>query len=376
MTPERFQQLEKLFEAALEREPSQRDAFLQEACVGDPALRRQLEALLASHEEAPSFLESPSLKVVALLTENEGRFMVGQRIGPYEVLRELGRGGMGEVYQARHTRLDRIDALKILPSKFAADRERMHRFIREGRAASSLKHPNVATIYEIGESESVRFISMEYVEGQTLAARIGECSLETAEILDVGIQVADALDEAHGKRITHRDIKPANIMLTPRRQVKVLDFGLAKITRPEGQRAGSDISTATKTKAGMVMGTVQYMSPEQVLGRAVDHRTDIFSLGVVLYEMTTGRLPFSGVSTSETVDRILHAQPEALALLNYNVPAELERIVRKCLEKDRHRRYHSARELLVDLRNLKRVTESGTRTVEKVTAQPVSKLRR
>jgi eukaryotic-like serine/threonine-protein kinase len=376
MTPERFQQLEKLFEAALEREPSQRDAFLQQACVGDPALRRQVEALVASHEQAPSFLESPTLRLGALPPEHESDFMVGQRIGPYEVLGGIGRGGMGEVYQARDTRLNRINALKILPSEFAADRERMHRFIREGRAASSLKHPNVATIYEIGESEGVHCISMEYVEGQTLAARIGEHSLETAEILDIGIQVGDALDAAQGKRITHRDIKPANIMLTSRGEVKVLDFGLAKITRPEGQSAVSDISTVTKTETGMVMGTVQYMSPEQVLGRAVDHRTDIFSLGVVLYEMTTGRLPFSGVSISETMDRILHAQPEALARLNYNVPAELERIVRKCLEKDRHRRYQSARELLIDLRNLRRVTELGVRTVEKVAAQPVSKLRR
>ena len=200
---------------------------------------------------------------------------------------------------------------------------------------------------------------MEYVEGQTLADKISGRPLPIAEIVDIGIQVADALDEAHRKGITHRDIKPANLMLTSREQVKILDFGLAKVTLPEGQALGSDISTVVKTETGVVMGTVQYMSPEQVLGKEVDHRTDIFSLGVVLYEMATGRLPFTGTSSSETMDRVLHGQPEAIARFNYDVPAELERIIRKCLEKDRERRYQSARDLLIDLKNLKRDSDSG-----------------
>jgi TolB-like protein/Tfp pilus assembly protein PilF len=195
---------------------------------------------------------------------------------------------------------------------------------------------------------------MEYVEGQSLAQKMDGKPLELREILHVGVQVADALEEAHRRRITHRDIKPANLMITPKGQVKVLDFGLAKVTRPEGEVAGSDVSTSIQTAPGRIMGTLKYMSPEQVLGKEADHRSDIFSLGAVLYEMATGRLPFAGTSSNETMDRILHGQPEAIARFNYNVPAELERITRKCLEKDRERRYQSAREVLIDLRNLKR----------------------
>ena len=263
------------------------------------------------------------------------------------------------MYRAEDTRLGRAVAVKVLPKELAQDKERLHRFVREARAASALNHANVAHIYEIGQSDGVHFIAMEYVEGQTLAARINGRPLPIAEIVDIGIQVADALDEAHRKGITHRDIKPANLMLTSREQVKILDFGLAKVNRPEGQALGSDISTVMKTETGVVMGTVQYMSPEQVLGKEVNHRTDIFSLGVVLYEMATGRLPFTGTSGSETMDRVLHGQPEAIARFNYNVPVELERIIRKCLEKDRERRYQSGRDLLIDLKNLKRDSDAA-----------------
>jgi serine/threonine protein kinase len=309
------------------------------------------------------------------MAENQAQSLVGRQVGPYKIHSLLGVGGMGEVYLAQDPRLDRTIALKILPTELASDPERIRRFIREARAASGLKHPNVATIYEIGKSDEFRFIAMEYVEGQTLAAKISGRPLPIAEILEIGLQVADALDEAHGKGITHRDIKPANLMLTSRGQVKILDFGLAKVTGPERQGMGSDISTVVKTEMGVVMGTVQYMSPEQVLGKEVDHRTDIFSLGVVLYQMATGRLPFTGTSSSETMDRVLHGQPEAIARFNYDVPNNLERIVRKCLEKDRERRYQSARELLIDLRNLKRDTDSSTRTVEEVEPRPRSNVR-
>ena len=355
-----WQQIEKLYHSALEHEPRQREAFLREACAGDEALRREVESLLAHQPQAESFIEAPALEVAAKgMAENRAPSLVGRQVGPYKIHSLLGVGGMGEVYLAQDPRLDRAIALKILPTELASDPDRMRRFVREAKAASALKHPNVATIYEIGKSEEFHFIAMEYVEGQTLANKISGRPLPIAEIVDIGIQVADALDEAHRKGITHRDIKPANLMLTSREQVKILDFGLAKVTRPEGQAIGSDISTVVKTETGVVMGTVQYMSPEQVLGKEVDHRTDIFSLGVVLYEMATGRLPFTGTSSSETMDRVLHGQPEAIARFNYDVPAELERIVRKCLEKDRERRYQSARDLLIDLKNLKRDSDAA-----------------
>ncbi len=367
MKPERWRQVDQLFQAALERAPEERAAFVSEACGDDDSLRREVEALLAADEQAGSLIEAPAYAVAApLIVGGDTPSLLGKNIGHYQIISLVGKGGMGEVYRARDTKLDRIIALKILPQEMSADGERMRRFSREAKAASALNHPNVAHIYEIGEAEGLSFIAMEYVEGQTLAAKINGHPLEVSEIVEIGSRIADALDEAHGKRIAHRDIKPANVMLNERGQVKVLDFGLAKITRPSAQAIASDTSTLAETAPGVVMGTVPYMSPEQALGREVDYRSDLFSLGVVLYEMATGRVPFSGANASETLDRILHAQPEALARFNYDVPAELERIIRKCLEKERERRYQSARELLVDLKNQQRDSQSGVKTVTQV----------
>ena len=231
-----WQQIEKIYHSALEHEPRQRQAFLREACAGDEALRKEVESLLAHQPQAASFIEAPALEVAAKgMAQNQAQSLVGRQVGPYKIHSLLGVGGMGEVYLAQDPRLDRTIALKILPTELASDPDRIRRFIREARAASGLKHPNVATIYEIGKSDEFHFIAMEYVEGQTLAAKISGRPLPIAEIVDIGIQVADALDEAHRKGITHRDIKPANLMLTSREQVKILDFGLAKVTRPEGQ---------------------------------------------------------------------------------------------------------------------------------------------
>ena len=286
----------------------------------------------------------------------------GTSVAHYRIVSKLGEGGMGAVYLADDTRLDRPVALKILPPEFARDPERMNRFLQEAKLASALNHPNVAYIHEIGEAEGAWFLAMEYVEGAPLTAKIVEGSMSVTEIVQIGMQAADALDIAHSKGIVHRDIKPANLMITPRGHVKILDFGLAKRDTSRGVSEDTQLLTST----GVVLGTVQYMSPEQALGREVDQRTDLFSLGVVLYEMATGRLPFSGANSSEVMARILHSQPDAIARFNYEVPEELERTIRKCLEKERERRYQSARELLVDLKNLER--DSGRQPAPDVPA--------
>ncbi len=296
----------------------------------------------------------------------------GEMLNHYRVMKRLGAGGMGEVFLAEDTKLHRNVALKVLLPGVAEDPDRMARFVQEARLASALSHPNAAHIYEIGEAEGQHYLAMEYIEGETLEARLTRPELENkplpvADIVSIGAQVADALDAAHAKGVIHRDIKPANLMIGMRGHVTVLDFGLAKLM-PADQPAGSNqtktssqIATQFLTSGGVVLGTVSYMSPEQALGREVDYRTDIFSLGVVLYRMATGRLPFDGATAQETLARILQGQPDAMARLNYELPEELERMVRKCLEKDRERRYQSARELLVDLRSLERSTsDSGS----------------
>jgi serine/threonine protein kinase len=289
----------------------------------------------------------------------------GTKLGRYEIRSKIGEGGMGEVYLAHDTQLDRTVALKILSAEIARDQQQLYRFLQEARAASKLKSANVAHIYEIGEAEEHHFIAMEYVEGQPLNKKMGGQPMEAAEIVKLGIQIARALDEAHSKGITHRDIKPQNLIVTSDAEVKVLDFGLAKLitdpTRAAELTPDSEQATKVKTSPGVVMGTVNYMSLEQAMGRDVDHRTDVFSLGVVLYEMATGRVPFSGASLTETIDRIAHAQPEAIARFNYNLPAELEVIIKKALRKNRDERYQSARDLLVDLRDLERELEFASR---------------
>jgi eukaryotic-like serine/threonine-protein kinase len=286
--------------------------------------------------------------------------VISETVSHYRIQKKLGAGGMGEVYLAEDTRLGRQVALKFLPASYQYDSERRTRFLKEARAASALRSPNIAAIYDIGEHDGAMFIAMEYVEGEVLSQRIDRRTLPTGDVIDIAMQIADALDEAHTLGIIHRDVKSSNLIVTERGLVKMLDFGLAKMIQASGSLDSADPTVAVggQTAVGIVLGTVSYMSPEQALGRDLDQRSDIFSHGVVIYEMLTGRLPFEGASATEIIDSIVHKEPIAIARFNYDVPPELERIVRKCMEKDRERRYHSSREVSIDLRNLRR--DSGT----------------
>ena len=355
MTPERWRRVDELFHSALERDRAERADFLRGACAGDEGLRREVEKLIAAHEKDGSFIDSPAYADTELLADDQAVLTAGQRLGPYKVISRIGSGGMGEVHLAEDTRLGRKVALKLLRAEFTGDEGRLRRFRQEARAASALNHPNILTIYEIGSEDGTHFMATEYIEGETLRRHMAGAALKPGEALDVGIQVASALAAAHEAGIVHRDIKPENIMVRRDGYAKVLDFGLAKLAERAATAGGSAGPTLVKveTNAGIVMGTPHYMSPEQARGLEVDERTDVFSLGVVIYEMVAGRAPFEGRTPSDVIVSLLDKEPAPLSLYAPGVPAELERIVGKSLCKDREWRYQIVKDLLIDLKSLR-----------------------
>jgi eukaryotic-like serine/threonine-protein kinase len=361
LTTERWRQVKEIFQAAVELPAAERETYLSGACEGDPSLRAEIESLIAAHEEPGSFLGDPAFDLAA---ESAVDALLGKTLGRYRILSLLGRGGMGEVYRAKDTTLGRDVAIKVLPSGFSIDRDRLRRFEQEARAASALNHPNIITIHEFGQEEGVHFIVSEFIEGETLRRRIGSEKapgkrMNAAEILELAIQITSALNAAHEAGLVHRDVKPENVMVRPDGLVKVLDFGLAKLVERQSYDTATDVNDASEapTASGgtdVVMGTVNYMSPEQARGERLDARSDLFSLGVALYEMAAGRSPFARETVVDTIASILEKEPPPLAQFTSEVPEALELIIRKMLGKAREDRYQTARELLEDLKRLKR----------------------
>jgi serine/threonine protein kinase len=354
--PQRWQRVKEIFDGALERRGAEREAFLDRACDGDTDVREEVESLLRSYEVAGSFMEAPAVAHAANDLAAEQKLTPGQRVKHYQIVNLIGEGGMGEVYLATDTILGRRVALKLLPEFVSKDPERLRRFTQEARAASRLSHPNVCVVHEIGETEDGRpFIAMEYVEGMTLRQRMRNQAMKLGDVLDVAIQVAEGLIAAHEAGIVHRDIKPENIIIRPEGYVKILDFGLAKLTERHKSATTTTMPTLLfHSTPGVVIGTAAYMSPEQARGVAVDERTDIWGLGVVLYEMASGRAPFTGETPTDVVVAIVERDQPPISQHVEGAPAELERIVKKALRKDRNERYQIVKEMAIDLRSLDR----------------------
>jgi serine/threonine protein kinase/tetratricopeptide (TPR) repeat protein len=370
MTPERWQMVRGILQSAMELRPEERVAYLDRECASDPSLRKDVNEYLSVGGKLDSeFLEAPAAEQVAMATSTAaGNTMLaaGTRLGPYEIQALLGAGGMGEVYRARDTRLKRIVAIKVIARATASDSYRKQRFEREARAISALQHPNICTLYDVGHQDGTHYLVMEYLEGETLAKRLRQGRLSLDLTLRYGIDVADALEAAHQKGIVHRDLKPGNIFITTHGEAKVLDFGLAKLDEPEPE-VDTSAETATDEKVlttpGVAMGTAPYMSPEQARGEDLDARTDIFSLGAVLYEMATGKMAFPGKTTAMVHKAILDHMPAPPSKVVPSIPDQLDPIVGQALEKDRDLRYQSAADMRTDLRRLQLDADSSKRFV-------------
>jgi eukaryotic-like serine/threonine-protein kinase len=357
MEPERWRKISGIYEALQQRPVAERAAFVREMCGDDASLLRELESLLKQEGAAAMFLEQPAVRVTLHTDEDRSAVAVGRRIGDYELTALIGTGGMGEVYLARDLKLERQVALKFLSSDLTRDPGRVARFGQEARAASALNHPNVCTIHAIGETPKGRhFIAMEHVAGETLRARLDRGRLQVGEAVEMAIQIASALAAAHAAGIVHRDLKPENVIVRPDGLVKVVDFGVAKLAPTTAHATRSAVSTET----GVVVGTVPYMSPEQARGLEVDARTDIWSLGVMVYEMVTGRCPFEGQTSSDVLAAILDRDPAPINQFTAEAPGELQRIVRKALRKSRDERYQVMQDLLLDVRALRNHAGFGT----------------
>jgi serine/threonine protein kinase/Tol biopolymer transport system component len=353
--PERWQQIDALLLEALEREPPERVAFLKEATAGDETLRLEVESLLASSEHPLSLIETPAFEAAAgLLSTHIPELSQGELLGNYRILSFIGAGGMGEVYLAEDRKLDRRVAIKLLPAGSNLDQKQLQRFQQEARAASALNHPNILTIHELGEVDGRQFIATEFVEGETLRQQMKRGRLDMRDALDIAMQTASALAAAHHAGIVHRDVKPENIMLRPDGYVKVLDFGLAKLTRQYERTPEARTAAHVDTSSGLVMGTVKYMSPEQARGLPVDPRSDIFSFGIVLYEMLAGHTPFKANKTTDLIKAILNAEPTPISQLVPELPIELEQMVCRALARNRADRYQTMTDVLAGLGQLKR----------------------
>lgn len=349
MNPERWQQLKKLYEEAVEKNASERTAFLDEACRENQSLRKEVEALLNTCGD-DDFLEKPAFEAVPELFDSEaGDSLIGTQLGPYHIVSRIGTGGMGIVYLAQDTRLDRRVAIKMLAPQYTSDSQQRERLKREARAAAKFSHPGIATVFSLEERDESLYIVSEYVQGLTLRQIMDRGPVAFPRILDIAIQIAQALTAAHEQGIIHRDLKPENVVLTESGGIKILDFGLARFA----PGYGTSSADPRLTRRGMFLGTPAYASPEQLLGSEVDESTDVFSFGLTLYELTAGRHPFLETDSVGTIARILEAELQDLTRINPAISGEFDRIVRRCLNKKPKDRYGSARDLLTELEKLR-----------------------